>query len=725
MRAREAVAAAAGRCRWLPLTVILVVQAVLALRLTWSNTAFEDEGTYLWAGRLELSALVHGTVIQGSFPEYFSGAPVLYPPLGAVASALGGLAGARLLSLAFLLGTTALLYLTTARLFDRAAALGAALVFVLLSSTQFLSAYATYDAMALFLLALSAWLVIRSSAVVNHDYGESLLALAGLVLALADAVKYATALWDPVVIALAALLAPVPGWKKAVLRAVRLTIYTAMATGLALLAGGSSYVTGILATTVTRSVSSSQATPAATVLRESLTWTWPVIILAAAAVAISFTRPGTQRWLCGLLALAVVLSPLHQVQIGTDISLNKHVDFGAWFGAAAAGYALARVSRVRWPSGPAGAAAVLATAGVLALAAWSGITLSTSFLTNGWPNMASAVTRVESLLPAHPCPCLMLSSEVMDYYLNSVIPVGKEQNLLTTPYYFEYTVPGTQDTLTGTAAYVAAVKNHYFSIVEDDFYDEPQLSQAVDQAVAQTPGYHLVDTTTWEGTVESHVWYYQPPFFDDEFTGAAGAAPDPAQWHYDTGSAASGQLETYTSARANSYLDGAGHLVIAVTKHGAAYQSARLTTAAAFTRGDTFQARIKLDVQPGTWPAWWLLGAGDRQEVDMLENYGGPTSQTTVWNAANGRMSSKDVNFPARPGWHTYEVQWTSGGLHFSLDGREYLAVTPDEFKDWGYSGNVALDMILNVAVGGIAKTPPGSVKFPVTMAVDWVRVWK
>lgn len=36
---------------------------------------------------------------------------------------------------------------------------------------------------------------------------EPLLVLAGLVLALADATKYPTALWDPVVIALAVLLA--------------------------------------------------------------------------------------------------------------------------------------------------------------------------------------------------------------------------------------------------------------------------------------------------------------------------------------------------------------------------------------------------------------------------------------------------------------------------------------------------------------------------------------
>ena len=44
---------------------------------------------------------------------------MLYPPLGAIADNIGGLAGARILSLVFMLGTTALLYATASRLFSR------------------------------------------------------------------------------------------------------------------------------------------------------------------------------------------------------------------------------------------------------------------------------------------------------------------------------------------------------------------------------------------------------------------------------------------------------------------------------------------------------------------------------------------------------------------------------------------------------------------------------
>src|ERR1700733_1129549 len=58
-----------------PLLGIIVVQALLCLRLVWSNTAFQDEGLYLWAGRLEWAHWLHGGSVP-DFPAYFSGAPV-------------------------------------------------------------------------------------------------------------------------------------------------------------------------------------------------------------------------------------------------------------------------------------------------------------------------------------------------------------------------------------------------------------------------------------------------------------------------------------------------------------------------------------------------------------------------------------------------------------------------------------------------------------------------
>ena len=105
---------------WL-LVVVLAVQAVLSLRLVGADTAFVDEATYLWAGHLEWAHWLHGAPVP-PFAAFFSGAPVIYPPLGALADSVWGLAGARVLSLVLMLGATVLLWGTAGRLFGRRAA---------------------------------------------------------------------------------------------------------------------------------------------------------------------------------------------------------------------------------------------------------------------------------------------------------------------------------------------------------------------------------------------------------------------------------------------------------------------------------------------------------------------------------------------------------------------------------------------------------------------------
>ncbi len=81
------------RWRFWPIAVICAVQAALSLALVWSNTAYIDEADYLWVGRLEIAHWLHGT----SWPSLYAyrtlpGSPVLYPPLGALANNIGGLA---------------------------------------------------------------------------------------------------------------------------------------------------------------------------------------------------------------------------------------------------------------------------------------------------------------------------------------------------------------------------------------------------------------------------------------------------------------------------------------------------------------------------------------------------------------------------------------------------------------------------------------------------------
>jgi beta-glucanase (GH16 family) len=232
--------------------------------------------------------------------------------------------------------------------------------------------------------------------------------------------------------------------------------------------------------------------------------------------------------------------------------------------------------------------------------------------------------------------------------------------------------------------------------------------------------------------------------FEDEFDGPAGSAPDPSKWVYDVGGGGWGnnELEVYTSARANSFLDGAGHLVIRATKTTqvsggqttATYRSARLKTIGIFSQYQgMFEARIKLDVQSGLWPAWWAMGANFGQvgwpacgEVDLLENYGYSGAETSVHTPddAGTGMLTTSADIAVDDEWHTWGMSWGAGaGFTFYKDGVNYMTVAPRQMANWCFSSGVPMFMLLNLAVGGAAGAPPDSTQFPVDLLVDYVRV--
>jgi 4-amino-4-deoxy-L-arabinose transferase-like glycosyltransferase len=398
--------------RWL-LFVVLALQAALSARLIWANTAFQDEGLYLWAGHLEWAHWLHGTQIP-DYAGYFSGAPVLYPPLGALANHFGGLAGARLLSLAFMLLATILLHGITRRLFNRAAANFAASLFAVLAATEFLGAFATYDAMALTLMALSAWL-----AVVSVGRGSivrtSLLLLSGVVYALADATKYATALWTPIVVGLVVLLV----WRRSgrgagIVAGIIFTVSAALSIAIGLHLGGASYWQGIKFTTLSRQQGSASPFD---VLYTSLGWVAVVLILAVmGAIMISSRKRGWHETAIALLfVVACILAPLEQARIGTFTSLFKHVGYGGWFGCAVAGLALAAFIQ-SVPAAKAGRA-IAASLAIAVLAMGSGILLAGSHF-QGWPTATSVVSYLKPV--AGNGKILAEDDPVLEYYLPGV-----------------------------------------------------------------------------------------------------------------------------------------------------------------------------------------------------------------------------------------------------------------------------------------------------------------
>ncbi len=464
-----------------PLLAVLGVQAGLSLRLVWRNTAFEDEALYIWAGHLEWAHWLHGTPVP-NFSAYFSGAPVIYPPLVAVADHLGGLAAARLLSMAFMLGATVLLYGAACRLFDRRTAVAAVTLFAVFGPGDQLGAFATYDAMAIFLTAFAAWLVVRA----EGGLSEPLLICAGVALATADATKYASALWNPVVIAMAALVASAGGRLRRLLRAARLGIYTAIPVAAALHVSGAAYERGIMWTTLDRQASA----PIAPVRVLDIAWGWLALLLLLGVLGmwLAWYDHGRPWILPVLFMLAGVLAPVAQARIGEIISLHKHVVFGAWFLCMIAGYA---VSRISYLDGRLTQGAVIS--GVLVGAfAMTGFVQATAFMVS-WPPAQSMIQALGKSAHTGHCPCLIFQESAAHYYLPAAALAGG----VIGPWVFSYADTAAQQELSGVPAMAAAIGNGYFGAVELDATQGSATYGLLSKALRRSYQYKLVSSTPW------------------------------------------------------------------------------------------------------------------------------------------------------------------------------------------------------------------------------------
>ena len=470
------------------LLAILCVQAALTLRM--SNTAFEDEALYLYSGHMELAHLLHGAPLQGDYSSYFSGAPVLYPVLGALADDVGGLAAARAVSLLAMLGTTALLYSLTRRLFNERVGLCAAVIFSVTESALFLGHLATYDAPALFLLALATWIVVRTA-----TFRWPVYLLAALPIALAVATKYASALFIPTIVALSGLAAWPHRGRIALISPAALGAAVAALLGGALYLAGPAYETGIRFTTTARAAGTAATS---LLLRDSLMWGGLPFALAVIG-AVAYARrartepgeliapPGGRAWRIALgvtLTATALLAPADQIHIHTFTSLQKHIGFGLFFAAPFAGIGLTRIIGDHFRRAQVGIA-------IWGAALVIGMTQADS-LFNGWANSSGFISVMSRQLQpgAH---YLVEAYEVPIYYLRLHQDAQPDQFTLT--YFISYTDRQGQ-TLTGSAGYVAAIKAGYFKVVAYNGESTPALDNVLATALRADPDYRLASTVT-------------------------------------------------------------------------------------------------------------------------------------------------------------------------------------------------------------------------------------
>jgi len=247
------------------------------------------------------------------------------------------------------------------------------------------------------------------------------------------------------------------------------------------------------------------------------------------------------------------------------------------------------------------------------------------------------------------------------------------------------------------------------------------------------------------------------PTWGDDFNGTAGSSYDTSKWFnqvkQNTGNVwGDSTVQSTTDSRTNSYLDGNGNLVIALTYDSATgqYYSARLTTAGKYDVGPYGQIESRL-ITPGalgSGAAFWALGADLQNqgtpwpwagELDIMENqaktpghsastiHGGQTDGGTFYEYG-GLSEPVDLTGGAvfSGGFHVFTVQWKPYHLFYLLDGIPYGDVN---LADLGATDQwpleQAIDLLLSTGAGGQNYAAPVPSTLPSNLTVDYVHYAK
>lgn len=512
--------------RWLPLLLILAMQTVLSVRLIPHSYVSGDEGRYIYAGHQLIYEFWHG---GGSpyYETYFSGAPVIYPVLAAIADHMGGLVEVCLLSLAFMLTATTLLFSTTRKLFGYWPGILAAGLFAGLGLTQDLGVLATHDAMSLMLTAVAAYCAVRTSDAEKH--ATAWLLAIPLVLLAANATKYMTVIFDPVVIALAALQVSDSGWRRMAARITALGLATVGILTLVLFLAGGAYVNGLMFSTLVRrsgteAVFSAIIAPRSTIVGDS--WRWMGVAFVGSIVALVLAALFRKGWrevgLLGLLLLAGIAITVEGLHLHTVESLRKHDDFAAWFACAAAGSVVGwprlRSRFVGWITALAvGCAAILSGIHYTRLAA-------STFEAGGSSKPLYVAAALKPYLETPKGRYLIggLGEDQILYMDHLAVRWFQHFDDL----YIKYPIPGRGGDshgqarglvcfrlephcmyLEGIAGYRAAIRAHWFTLISMFSNHGTWQDAQIESAVEQTPGYVLLTLAGGAPT-----WIYAPAY---------------------------------------------------------------------------------------------------------------------------------------------------------------------------------------------------------------------
>lgn len=481
-----------------PLILILAMQSIISLA-TLHNTAFQDEGLYLYAGRQIIHYWMGGPVPLDRYAFYFSGYPDVYPVIGGFLDTLGGLELARLFSLFCMLGVNTIVYYSTKKFFERPAAIFASAIYGSLGTVLYVGRLATFDSLCLFLIALAAAVAYKVSTS-RHPWWALMI---GPLLVLSILAKYAAMLFAlPVLGILVFCSIAFLGWWRMLVRLALAMVALAISLFVAYHFMDKLAFHAIQGSTTNRVALIEK--PRLEMFMHVLQMCGIVYAAALLGVVFVFLRYQRFRLMALLLFGSSWLVPAYHIYEQETVSIDKHLAFGIFFAMPLAGCAAA------WLSGYIKQAAPhingrywVAGLSVALLVFILGMQQSQTIYAS-WANTSALRYALHTQIRDGSGRILAEDIEVVRYDAEDITQAWQWNGV----YYFYY-VDAAHQQLLGDPALTQALKDRYFAIVELSFNYQTAEAIFIAQQMAASRNYDLIATVPFQnsfGTGHFYLW---------------------------------------------------------------------------------------------------------------------------------------------------------------------------------------------------------------------------
>ena len=251
------------------------------------------------------------------------------------------------------------------------------------------------------------------------------------------------------------------------------------------------------------------------------------------------------------------------------------------------------------------------------------------------------------------------------------------------------------------------------------------------------------DTIYSDYVPEGYILVWQDEF-NETGQGGKNTMPNMNKWYYETGSHGWGNNELQNYIPGVEEIDtcalvSKGTLKIIAKKVYNKVISVRMNTNLSWKYG-YFEARLKLPVGKGTWPALWMLPKDFKNwpldgEIDIMEEVGYRPNWTSSavhcqsYNHGIRTEKTGEQYIPtAQSEFHIYALKWTEDYIECFVDGKSHFKFENDKKGDkntWPF--NVPFYLKLNLAWGGNWGGAQGVDEnaLPTTYEIDYVRVYQ